>query len=391
MNNLKHIMILGHVPLPENHPDAARLSRHPGRWVFDQAKAIHDYSDYRVTLVTLVKGASQDYEEARKGFRIIYLKAQSRLRERTGFLWDIRKLRKLIDREQPDLVHAHGTEDAYGLAAMSASIPKVLTVQGLYHDVNRQAPAPFLSSPYVLEKLETICLRHFDHAIVKSDHVAQITRGYFPHLNLSVIPNTLSDVFLETPLVKKSIHKIAFVGAVLPRKGFHHLREALQIMGSKITIELHVFGTSAEREYIESEVHLIQKAGHHVTMHGNVTAPKLLDNLTDCNLLVAPSHAETFGNQVIEAMLCRCHCIVSDETGMSDNVRKYGHGTIVSQQGSSEIAIAIERQLELVKKDASSKNEMRMRGRAREKIIEALGPDKIASQLVDLYQEKFKN
>jgi len=384
MGMSKHILILGHVPLPEDHPDFGRLVRHPGRWVFDQAKALTHYSNYKITLVTLVKGASRDFEKQFGGLRVIYLKAQSKLRERTGFFFDIKRIKKVIRQEKPHLVHAHGTEDAYGLAATIVDLPRVLTIQGLYHDVNSQTLPSFLSPPYVLQKLEAICLDRFDCAIVKSNHVADLAKSYFPHLELSVIPNTLSEEFLNVSWHPKKKKKIAFIGSILPRKGFHHIREALEILRGKVSVEFHVFGTSSDYGYIKREKNLIKNAGHEVVMHGDVDASKIVEELVDCNLLIAPSYAETFGNQVIEAMLCNCHCIVSDDTGMAENIRKYGHGTIVPQRGAQEIADAIIHQIE----QGGTDLEMQSRNRTRAKVIAELGPQKIAQKLSEIYSQK---
>jgi len=380
----KKIIILGHAPLPPEHPDCGKVIRHPGRWVFDQAKAVSDHSDYKVTLVTLVKGATQDFEFFYGELHVVYLKAQPKLRERTCFLWDVMRLRKRVLEEQPDLVHAHGTEDAYGLTLLTLAVPKVLTVQGLYHDVNRTMPASFLSPPYVLEKLEGFVLKRFHHAVVKSRHVEQVTKGFFPHLNLDVIPNTLSELFINVEKAEKDVRKLAFVGAILPRKGFHHIREALELGDKELPLELHVFGDSSNRDFIAHEVELIRQAGHQVILHGNVDAGTLLRGLVTCNLLIAPSHAETFGNQVIEGMLCRCHCIVSDGTGMAENVRKYGQGSVVPQKSGKKIADAIKQELARgVGAEVMSEREL-----ARSKILAELGPVMIANRLCEMYSRK---
>jgi len=307
------------------------------------------------------------------------------------FLWDKYRLRKFIKKEQPDLVHAHGVEDVYALSISKVTMPKVLTLQSLYEDYNAKNPVKWNSPARIIEALEKRAMKAFDEVIVKSSQFAKVVKHYYPQVRYQIIPNTLNSVFLNESTGIIQSNKLAFVGTVCERKGFHIIRKALELIDSQQNqMELHVYGDGGDASYIEREIRKIKATGHILVHHGCVGAKILADELTTTNLLIAPSYAETFGNQVIEAMLCRCHCIVSDDTGMSDNVRKYGHGTVVPQKGSAEIAIAIERQLELVKKEASSKNEMRMRGRAREKIIEALGPEKIASQLVDLYQEKFK-
>lgn len=383
MAGKKKLLIFGHAPLPQEHPNAVGLIRHLGRWVLDQAKALSEYSDYEVTLVTLVKGAKVDFENQYGSLRVIYLKAQPKLRERTGYVWDILRLRKLAKEVSPDIVHAHGTEDAYGLAALTLSVPKVLTVQGLYHDVNSKSPAGFLSPAYVIQRLESLVLKRFDRAIVKSLHVKQVTENFFPHLTLEVIPNTLNDAFLGNHATDKNTFKLAFVGTIIKRKGFHHIREALVNIQKERSLELHVFGNGPDKTFVNHEVDLIRRAGHQVVLHGSVDAKTLAKELSSTNLLIAPSYAETFGNQVIEGLLRCCHCIVSDHTGMAENIRKYGGGTVVPQRDAEHLSDIITEQTA----QPVSESEKRVRTRVREKVIDTLGPQNIATQLSHYYHQ----
>lgn len=228
-------------------------------------------------------------------------------------------------------------------------------------------------------------MRVFKLVNVKSKQFAEIVRLYYPRIECQIIPNTLSSEFLEIPETIKQVNKLAFVGTICDRKGFHVIRKALELIDSQVTpLEFHVYGDGGDVNYISKEINLIQATGHQLFNHGCVDAKTLAVELTSTNLLIAPSYAETFGNQVIEAMLCRCHCIVSDDTGMSDNVRKYGHGTIVPQQGSAEIAKTIEVQMQT----ACVTEEMKLREDARAKVINELGPGKIAAKLSKTYIER---
>lgn len=379
------LLILGHAPLPPEHPDQGKVSRHYGRWVFDQALALSQYSDFEVTLVTLVKGASKDVELFFGKLRVLYIRACPRFRVWTFFVWDIYRLRKLIKREAPALLHAHGIEDAYARAIYKMAIPKVLTLQALYEDHNHKNPVKWYSAPKILEWLEKKPLTGFKKVIVKSKQFEEVVMLYHPHLQCDIIPNTVSSIFLGVEDVKIQRNKVAFVGTIGERKGFHLIRQALDLIdSSQVQLELNIYGGGGDSGYVEAEISRLKASGHQLVNHGSVSAEILARELATTNVLVAPSYAETFGNQVIEAMLCRCHCIVSDETGMAENVKKYRHGTIVPQGGVRELAAAIAVQLSA---EGLSEEEMKGRCLARRRVMKELGPENVARKIVSYYQQ----
>jgi len=328
----------------------------------------------------LVKGASCDFEEISQGVRIVYLKAPARFRLYTFFIRDIIRLLRFVGKVNPAVVHAHGTEDAYGLAVMMLKRPKVLTGQGLYCDVNKNGVSK-LSPAYLLELLERFPMWSIREIIVKSKHIETVTLKYFPKLHCHIIPNTISLAFLDTQEVDKKLMSVAFVGSISPHKGFRDLRKGLELMDKKI--ELHVFGGGHDLQFIENEIKAIELAGHDVEMHGWVDVEYLILKLSRINLLVAPSHAESFGNQVIEGMLCLCHCVVTESTGMAENVRKYGCGSVVSQRSPQDIASTI---LGLLDVRLLGK-EMNKRRQARASLLAELGPERIANELLLYYRK----
>lgn len=376
------LLILGHAPIPVEHPDYTKVVRHPGRWVVDQAMAMAKDGDFRVILVTLVKGASQDFEELVEGVRIVYLKAQPKLRERTGYLWDVLRLRNFMRKVRPDVCHAHGTEDAYALALLGSRIPTAVTVQNLYWDLNRQDTTPFFSPSWVIERWEAFVLNCIQSVVVKSRCFGDIVRERFPHLMIEIIPNTPSQLFLEAELQAKNLKKLAFVGSVLRRKGFHLLGDALELLKDVESFELHVYGECSDKVFVDGVVEQIREAGHSVKLHGKVAAQQLLEGLAETHALIAPSCMEPYGNQVIEGLLSGCHCIVSEGTGMAENVRKYGNGTVVPQRDAQAIADALMASV----KNAGGVDASNLRKLAKERIYDDTNAKSVSAKLSTYYK-----
>ena len=384
----KKIFILGHIPLLEDHPDYGKVKRHPGRWVLDQAIAVCRHTDFEVTVITLVKGASCDHMLTYNKVNIIYLKAQSRLRCWTLFTCDIIRLKNTIKNLTPSLLHVHGLEDAYGLAAYKLKIPKIITLQALYEDYNEKNPVATISAPKIIEYLERRVLNKTSQVIVKSRQFGNVVNQLYPKLDYTIIPNTITGTFLDPPVATKDPRRLAFVGTICERKGFHLVRQALELIDStKNPMELHIYGEGGSDDYVHREISAIEATGHRFYRHGQVSPISLRKGLAAVNILVAPSYGETFGNQVIEALLCYCHCIVTENTGMAENIEKYGNGTIVSQRNAEDLAEAILHQTEL----GIGEDLFEERSRARTLVLDDLGPRKIASLLNDQYERLLNN
>src|SRR5438270_8101710 len=119
-------------PLPTEHPDYRRVVYHPGRWVLNLALAQKQHTEIQPELLVQVPGASRDFETSIEGVPTYFIKAPNRFRASTFFFFDTRRLALRARALAPNLVHAHGTEDAYGLAAQHCNLPHVITAQGLH-------------------------------------------------------------------------------------------------------------------------------------------------------------------------------------------------------------------------------------------------------------------
>jgi len=118
--------------------------------------------------------------------------------------------------------------------------------------------------------------------------------------------------------------------------------------------------------------------GDRLHLLGLVPPSRLLQELSMCRAIVAPSREEMFGNQVIEALIAGTHAIVTEDTAMAENVRRFGNGTVVPQEDSMALAKAILSVLE--------PREFPEAESARTNVIEALAPERIAALHEALYR-----
>lgn len=381
------VVHLCNVALPAEHPDAGKLSFHPGRWVLNLALAQRAHAGIDARLVMQVPGASRDFCTEIEGLPVHFVAAPDRLRAATLFVPDVLRLRRAVLAEDPDLIHAHGTEDAYALAAQACGKPYVITAQGCFFIINRELPPKIISRERVVQFAEWLALRRAKHVIAKSTYVRDELAKAFPHLELHDIPNTIDPQILDIPVDRpRDKASLAFVGTVVPRKGVRLIADALEILKTREAavfsqIKLHVFGDRPGKESAyetEQKARLSGLLRERVVFHGTIPALQVAEALSRIRLLVAPSLEEMFGNQFIEAVAVGADAVVSEGTAMAENARRLEAGRCVARNDAAALARAI---ADALSGDLDVEELESRRGR----LLDWMGPEVVARQHRDIY------
>lgn len=376
------VLHLCHVPLTPDHPDFGKGYNYPGRWVVSLAKAQKAHTPIEPLLCTVVPGASADFHTTVDGLPVWFLRASPRLRAATGFRAEIAAMRRLCQSLNPALVHAHGTEESYALAAQKTGRPYVITLQGVLGIINRVTPPPLLSRARWIELLERHALRRARDVVTKSRYIETRIRRMFPHLRTWSIPNTLDDALLEAPVPEKTPAAIAFVGTVTYRKGVDLLADALSLpplAGTPVT--LHIFGnaptpaTEYERDVLNR---LRQILRSRLILHGVLPSAQCAREAAKSPVLAAPSREEMFGNQVIEALAGGSIPVVSSDTAMAETVQNAGAGRVFNNGDPRDLSEQLHRAL--------FRDPLPDPAAIRQRLREIYGPETVARQHLNLYQ-----
>jgi glycosyltransferase involved in cell wall biosynthesis len=372
------------LPLSMSHPDFGKISTHPGRWVLNLALAQRNHTEIEPQLVVQVPGSSASHSTEVEGIPVHYLSAPDRLRAATFFQMDARRIAHFVKTLNPDIVHAHGTEDAYLLAAQATNLPHLITVQGCYFLINRELPPKLISRAKIVELTEAIALSRSKHAIAKSTYVANALKIRFPNLKISQIPNTFDPILLELEVDRpRTPNSIAFVGTVDQRKGVDLIARAAEILhDSTPDLTVHVFGSrpQAPSPYEAEQLRCLQEIlKEHLILHGTIPALEVAKKLTAIELLIAPSREEMFGNQVIEALLAGTWPVVSSGTAMEENVHRVQTGTVFTNGNAESLAEAILKARDQL--PAWNRTETRQR------VLDWMGPGVVARQHCEVYRK----
>lgn len=380
------VVHIGHVPLPPEHPDAGRLYSHPGRWVLNLAVAQKAQTAVDPVIITQVPGASGDFSCEIDGVPVRFIRVPGRLRSATLFQFDKRLLASRAQRESPDIVHAHGTEEAYGMAAQATGMPCVITLQGVFALINRELPPPFISRERVVEFLERRTLRRAKHVIAKSDYIASRVLELFPQLVIHRIPNTFDPGLLGLQPAKTP-GSVCFVGMVTERKGLDLMAAAVRGMAhAGVMSEFHVVGNRGDgaADYDRRVLDDLRRTlGDRLILHGILPAFDAAKVVAGCEVLVAPSREEMFGNQLVEATLLGTFPIVAQGTALAENVARFGFGAVVPQEGTAALALALD---EALASDGRAHRASAWPG-AHKKLLAYMGPSAVAAAHEELYKK----
>jgi glycosyltransferase involved in cell wall biosynthesis len=339
------IIHLGNVPPPADFVDRYRVkATHPGRWVLNHAIA-QKRAGMDVEVVAQAHKATEDFICEIEGVKVHFLRTFHPYRHFTFYAIDQFRMASYVKKLRPDIVHAHGTEAAYALAAIRTGLPFCVTAQGLFFQILPTLPPGLHLNERFIRMSEHCAWKRTRHAIAKSEYVRDALAKEYPHLDLTLIPNTYQPE-LDGELKPKTGKKLAFVGTIDERKGVLLIAEAMkEVVKQHPDVELHIVGNPPEGTgtpyAIEQLASLRQTLGERLVLHGRLPSTELFAVLDACVALLAPSLEEMFGNQLIEGLMRGCHGIVAEGTALAENVRRFGNGAVVAQNDPAALATAI--------------------------------------------------
>jgi glycosyltransferase involved in cell wall biosynthesis len=379
------IIHLGNVPPPLDHPQREIMASaiHPGRWVLNHAIA-QKRAGMDIEVITQAHKATCDFVCEIEGVKVHFLRTYHPYRNFTFYAVDQLRMASYVKKLRPDIVHAHGTEAAYSLAALRTGLPFCVTAQGLMFQIIPALKNKVAWGLRFIRISEHYVLKRTKYVIAKSEYVREALAKEYPHLDLTLIPNTYQPE-LESELKPRTGKKLVFVGSVDHRKGVHLIADAMgEVVKQHPEVELHIAGNQPEGtgdEYAIEQIAKLRKVlGDQLVLHGKISALELFDLLDQCQALLAPSLEEMFGNQLIEGLMRGCHGIVGEGTALAENVRRFGNGTVVPSNHSVALAESI--RACLTQPAAVAKQEG-----ARVKIRSYMSPNIVASSHNSFYQK----
>ena len=286
-----------------------------------------------------------------KNFRSYSLNNDSKLStsnnkiKKLTYLFSIKKIKKIIEHEKPDILHSHYAT-SYGLiGALTNFHPFIISVWG--SDV-----FDFPKVSILHRKIIEFNLRKADKVLSTSNIMAKETEKY-TRKQIEVTPFGI-DLQIFKPLKTKSLFEdnaivIGTIKSLASKYGIEYLIKAFKIISDKyadLNLKLLIVGGGTEERelYLKNlckELHIDKK----VKFTGFIAHEEVpvYYNMLDIYVAVSILDSESFGVAILEASACEIPVVVSNVGGLPEVVKNEETGFIVEPKNEFETACAIEK------------------------------------------------
>ena len=303
-----------------------------------------------------------------------------------GFLLLIR----LIHRLQPEVVHTH-LAAANTIGVIAARINRVPKIFSHDHSGAEYANRFPITAKYAFFPLERFLSRFLVKLFAVSRHVANINidvKKICPN-KIVVLPNWIDiDQFTyeaadreynRTALgLSVSSFVIGAVGRLSPEKGLTTLVESFATIAKSVPESyLFIAGDGPDKSTLELKIEQLNLSNC-IRLMGFKEDTKALYSALD--LFILPSHYETFGIALLEAMYCGLPVIASNVGGVPDLVRSGFNGIMVEPNNSDQLTSSI---LNIISDEHLRSS---LGSNARISVIEKFDRDALLNKLLHYYQ-----
>lgn len=248
------------------------------------------------------------------------------------------RLRRIIRREKPDVIHLHsrrGGDVLGGLAAWRTGIPVVMSRRVDNPEDGWVIPLKYRLYDRVITISEGIREVLLHEGVPASKvvcvHSAVDTALYRPHAD--------PDWFRWEFGLEPDQLAVGMVAQMIPRKGHRDLMAALpHVLESHPGVRVLLFGQGPLREALEKEV-VAAGLGPYVHFAGfRDDLPRVLPNL---NLMVHPAHMEGLGVALLQAAACGVPVVAGRAGGIPEIIRDGENGLLVEPGDVQGLSAAI--------------------------------------------------
>jgi len=315
--------------LPDAPDQVPQLPRqHPASWqrvLLESLEKLHP--ELRIHIVVLRKQFSRDMTFTRRNVTFHLLHTPGGCRASSLFWLDTLRIRKVLRRVQPDVVHAWGAEQGAALVARRLSYPAVVTVQGLYTWCAETGPLNIHER--LSAWIERRCYPRAPLITTESSFSADFVRHRFHPLRVEQIEHAPDPIFHQIARRPQlSPCRILFIGRCEARKGADILLRSLDRIKSECDFELTFVGQPVGALHDQLRRELSPDLWRRVTFKQNLTAAEVAEELASAALMVYPTLVDVSPNTVKEAVVAGVPVMASRVGGIPDYVVPDANGIL---------------------------------------------------------------
>lgn len=330
MNDKPTIVLLGDFPYWVLDPAIPRPKGHYAVWLVALHEALRSITIYNFHWVCFCKGVRKPFD-ARHGNQVFHVLPSGSLAfaERTGYLWDKIRVKKLLRKLSPRLLHAWGTESRYAACAAHLPYRKMLSMQGILTAYHERCPLP----PYLYRqsRRERTWLPQFDLITSESEWGCERCREISPNSRIERWEYAAEERFFHKTRSLSAHATCLMAGTDTPIKNLSAALRAFATPGLA-NVTLLIAGVSPDSQ---------RKFPPNVRALGRVGREQMAELLSSAWALIHPSLADTSPNIVKEARVMGLPVITTTECGGAQYIEHGKSGFIISPRDTDSLAQAV--------------------------------------------------
>ena len=357
---------------------------HPVTWQRVLLEEFKKNASLRIHVIILRKGIPKDVSFENEGVTFHVLKYWGGLRAPSLFWTDTLLIRKIVEKVQPDVVHAWGSESAAALVASRLKVPRLVTVQGLLTWYNE------LGSLDIFQKIEAwteaVSMRREGLVTTESKFAIAYLRDKFPGVEVVQIEHAPNWMFhrVERKPATDPI-RFLYVGELNFRKGTDLLFQALEELTAQIRFEITLVGAVDEKFIAPLRDGLSPELKARIHYKSKLKPEEVAQELSTATMVLFPTRADTSPNAVKEAVVAGVPVIASAVGGIPDYIQPGKNGFLFPANDLPEFVKAIRQACEhslfkVGRVDSDSLKQTR----------EYLSPTRMSERFLEAYKEVAK-
>lgn len=364
------IAILGDFPIGKVYSRYAERTKFYPTWLYCLYEAFFLKDEFDVHWI-IVNKMIEEEEKIQVRNQTFHLIPGSRLTLGlyTAYVYNRYKVRKCVEKIQPDIFHGWGTERFYGLAAKDFRGKSLLSVQGLLNAYSKRAP---LSSFECRQKwYEKGVLRNVKYITVESPWAWDRVLELAPNANLSLCEYAVNPDFYS---VQRRLSDSPSCLIACSRARVKNIQLAVKAFSRPELRHVKLYMAGAHpTDYSDLSQNIIPLGG--------VEHKKVAELMASAWCLVHPSLADTGPTVVKEARVLGVAVVVTSECGSKQHVIHGKSGYIVPSNDEQRLIEAV---LEVTK---SRETALQMGEYGKEECRRALCVETMSRTFSELYKK----
>lgn len=296
----------------------------------------------------------------------------------TKFAATTRKLVAELNTIAPDIVHAHGTEGPYALAAIRSGRPCLVAMQGIIAEIFKTNPC---FRYRIVRHYERFAVRTARYFACRTAFDSGFVRAINPAARIFTVQEAIHPVFFRQNWQPQDNPTVLFVGSLEKHKGLHTLLEAVALIArEQPRIRLKVIGgTRTPGDWMQR----CRQLGieDRVEFLGFLSPEEIARHHLESQLFVLPSENDNSPNALAEAMVSGMPVIATNVGGIPSMVEPGVSGALVPARDPRALQKEIARLLACPDERARLGQQARTVARIRHL------PERVARETMDAYKE----